>query len=88
MNRCPFWYDGDRVGGFFTLRAAFGVFFGVGWFTPPSWWCGGCRCDVLGRVDWGVRWFAVDLGDASGWEAGGGSGCGEGAPGPVNGCMW
>jgi hypothetical protein len=36
MNGGPFWYDGDRVGGFFTLQAAFGVFFGVGWLTPPS----------------------------------------------------
>ena len=26
---------------------------------PPLWSCGGCRCDVLGRVDCGVHWFAV-----------------------------
>lgn len=35
MNGCPFWYDGDPIGGVPGLLPWFGVFFIVGCLTPP-----------------------------------------------------
>ena len=70
MNKCPFWYEWDRIGGVFRFLSCGGEFFRFRCMTPPSplCYCVGFRClgarfcaesDRRGAVFRFLFWFGV-----------------------------